>query len=140
MQINEKYAGGFCQFEKNCQNFLYFAIFDVINSKFMVMINNWEAEPEVDGLLVFEIIQPQNNVELVDLEASEFRSKIDQNLIYLSDDDNIYEDAWIYKFTMNKNVANLVRSQFEMFISFNLNEDEESLKTIWDGEHNFSPL
>ena len=57
-QINDHYAGGFCQFEKSRQNFLCFAIFDVINSKYIVMVNNWAAEPEEDSLVVFEINQP----------------------------------------------------------------------------------
>ena len=91
--------------------------------------------------MVFEINKPQNHVELVETtESDQFSSKIDQNLIYVSDQDSIYEDAWVYKFTMNKNVANLIRSQFDMFISFQYDSTSDKVKTLWDGEHNFNPL
>ena len=107
----------------------------------MVFVNNWHAEPDLDQLVVFEINQPQNHIEPVETtEPDQFRSKIDQNLIYLSDQDSIYEDAWVYKFTINKNAANLIRSQFDMFISFQYDSNCDKVKTLWDGEHNFNPL
>ena len=70
-----------------------------------------------------------------------FASKIDRNLVWLvQEDEQNNEHAWLMKFTLNKNMANLMRSQENMFISFQNRNGEEILKTIWDGSFSYNPL
>jgi hypothetical protein len=82
--VNHHYMDHYCKLDKTSQNFISFAVYDIVNSKFNIFISNWTNDSSKDEFFIIEIRQPQNHVQIIDMSNENlFISKVDRNLIWL---------------------------------------------------------